>query len=419
MTSRLPAIVLVGVLSLAGAGALAQAEAERRLDAAIERLRQAIGPDARLEIGRREVDPVTGRAVLFDVAVTQGGNRLAVPELRLADVSETRIGRAELLRGTYRAEGGPQGEVARILVAGLPVPVAGKSLDLGNLSFDAVEVEALRIDDPARGAIRLARLAARDWRPHALAAGSLEGFEFRDTGQDPQALRLGGVTLEAITLPVANGDFDPLAFRAARIALQGAELREPGSQVSLSLGRLSLQDWTPGRPTALAVEALRVGSPAGALGAGEVSLARLEAGGIDAARTLAAVMGGLQVPDPFPGTPQRVSLEGLDAALEGQPVLALARLLTEGSLEGGIARGGMLAEGLRITPPRGQAEWLTALGYREMAGGLELRGSAPRAGGRLEMAPVRIAWDEAATLNLAAQVDGIPAAPPEGSAVDP
>lgn len=416
MSARLPGLVLVGVLSLTGAGALAQAEAERRLDAAIERLRGALGPDMRLEIGRRQVDPVTGRAVLSDVVLSDAENRLTVPEVHLSDVSETRIGRAELLRSAYRGPNGGTGEVGRILVAGMPVQ--GKALDIANLAFEAVEVEGARLDDPTRGAMRLGRLEVRDWRPDGIGTGALEGFEFRATG-DAQVARLGRVALEQVTLPMAGQDFDPVAFRAARIAVEGAELREQAQGVAVVLGRFSLQDWMPGRPVALAVEGLQVASPAGSAGAVEVSLGKLEASGVDAPRTLEAVMTGVQVPDPFPGTPQRVLLEGLDGAWEGQPVVSLARLLTEGGLENGVARGGMLAEGLRIMPPRGKADWLEALGYSEIAGGLEMRGSAPRAGGRLEVAPFRLAWEQAATLTVAAQVDGMPGVPAEGTAVDP
>jgi hypothetical protein len=112
-------------------------------------------------------------------------------------------------------------------------------------------------------------------------------------------------------------------------------------------------------------------------------------------------------------------MQGLEASWDGQPVFALGQLLSEGALENGIARGGMTAEGLRITPPRGYADWLEMLGYQEIAGGLEIRGSVPRAGGRLEIAPIRISWEQAATLAVAAQVDGAPATPEAGSAIDP
>jgi hypothetical protein len=419
MRTRLPGLALMGVLSVVGAGALAQAEADRRLDAAIARLRAALGPDSRLEIGGRSVDPVSGHATLTNVVLSQGPNHLTVPELRLAEVSEARIGRAELLRSVYRGAEGATGEVARVLLAGMPVPAEGKALEIANLAFEALEVEAVRMDDPAKGALRLERLEVRDFTPQGVGAGLLNGFEFRDRAADGQMMRLGRVELASVTLPMRAGDFDPVAFRAGRIAVEDAALRDPDSSVTIGLGRLALQDWVPGRVTSLAVERLQLATPAGGMGAVEFSLARFDAAGIDAAQTLEAVMGGIQVPDPQPGTPQRVLLEGLQANWEGQPLLALARLLTEGSLQDGIARGGMVAEGLRVVPPAGRADWLEALGYREIAGGWELRGNVPRAGGRLEIAPFRIGWEQAGALSLAAQLDGMPALPAEGTAVDP
>lgn len=418
MSPRLPGLVLIGCLSLAGAGALAQAEAERRLDVAIERLRAALGPDAKLEIGARRIDPVTGRATLTEVVLTQGDNRMTVPELLLAELEESRIGRAELLRTTFRSDG-TNGEIARLVLAGFPIPTAGKTLDLAGLSFAALEVEAARMEDPGRGVMRLGRLAARDWTPQGLGAGTLEEFEYRDAAAEPQVMRLGRVALDAVTLPLTNREFDPLAFRAGRITIENVALRDPEKQVTIALGRIALQDWTAGRPVSLMLEALQLVAPAGDAGQLELSLARFDAVGLDAPNTLAAVMNGVQMPDPFPGTPQRIAVEGLDAAWQGQPVLTLARLAIEGMLADGVAQGALTAEGLRVTPPPGQADWLDALGYREISGGLELRGRAPRAGGLLEIEPMRIAWQEAATLTLAAQVDGVPGAPEAGAPVQP
>jgi hypothetical protein len=48
-----------------------------------------------------------------------------------------------------------------------------------------------------------------------------------------------------------------------------------------------------------------------------------------------------------------------------------------------------------------------------------MRGTAPRAGGRLEIEPLRLAWEQAGTLTIAAQVDGVPGTPPPGAPVDP
>lgn len=416
MRQRLPALLLSGAVLLGTAGALAQAEAERRLDAAIERLRGALGPDGRIEIGARRLDPVTGRATLTDVAIIRPDQRITIPELLLSDLAETRIGRAELLRP--REEGaGVATEATRIVLAGLALPAPGAPMTLAALAVEAAEVESFRLAS-AEGKLVVARLAIRDWREAALGAGTLEGLDWRTAG-DGDAFRLRRLALEAVALPLAGQDFDPAAFRAGRIALEGIEAREAAQGVAFSLGRVELRDWIPGRATAALAEDLRAAGQVPQLGAAELRLDRVEVSGVDAAATLAAVLDSRQVPDPFPGVPQRLAIEGLGAAADGQPLLALRRLLSEGRLESGIATGSLTTEGFRLTLPRGQAAPLEALGYREIAGGIEMRGEAPRAGGRLTLDPLRISWEEAATLTLAARLEGVPPAPEPGAQLDP
>jgi hypothetical protein len=74
---------------------------------------------------------------------------------------------------------------------------------------------------------------------------------------------------------------------------------------------------------------------------------------------------------------------------------------------------------MRAFPPRGQAAWLEGLGYKEVAGAIELRGSIPRAGGTLTIEPLRLEWQNAAALSLSARLEGMPGAPAEGARVDP
>uniref|UniRef100_UPI001F390C4B hypothetical protein n=1 Tax=Falsiroseomonas oryziterrae TaxID=2911368 RepID=UPI001F390C4B len=421
MRPRLPGLALAGLVLVAGAGALAQAEAERRLDAAIERLRAALGPGGSLAIGGRRVDPVTGQATLTDVVLVQGENRVTIPELRLADVSETRIGRAEALRPRQAGTGpaATTAEAARILLAGVPLPAPGQPFDWTRLSAEALEVETLRLQSPEQGTLRLERLALRDARREGLGSGTLEGLDYAATGTDAQAFRLGRVALEALVLPLGQGDaFDPIAFRAGRIAVENLALRDPDQDVVLGLSRFDLQDWIPGRQASLTVERLETASRAAGMGQLEARLARLAISGVDGPGTVAAVLGNRQPPDPRPGVPQRAVLEGLEASLDGQRVLVLPRLASEASLENGIAAGAFAVEGLRVIPPSPYDDWLRALGLDEIAGGIELRGSVPRAGGRLEVAPFRIAWTDAATLTANVVLEGMPATPAEGAEID-
>lgn len=415
MRPRLPAIALSGLLLLGTAGALAQAEAERRLDAAIERLRSALGPEARIEIGGRRLDPVTGRATLTDIVIRRGGDRIAIPEAILSDLSETRIGRAELRGVSERGADGTAAETGRVLLSGLILPPPGKTLAPAAIAFDSLGVEDIR--GAAEGVkIAVARLALRDWRDLGLGSGVLEGFDYQAT--DGERFRLGRLALDSVTLPFAGTDFAPGAFRAGRIALEAVALRAPGQGGEATLDRLELRDWAPGRLAAVVLEGLRGAGQVQTLGAASFTLARAEASGIDAAGTVEALLAGRQPPDPRPGQPQRLALEGFESQAEGQPLLALARLVNDWTLDGGIAAATLRLDGFRLTLPRGQAALLEALGYREIAGGIETRASLPRAGGRLEIDPLRIAWDQAATLALVAQFDGLPPLSPAGEAVE-
>lgn len=419
MRPRLIPILLVGTLLAGGAGALAQAEAERRLDAAIAQLRAALAPEGQLEIGGRRIDPVSGRAALADVAIIRGAGRITIPEVILSDVREGRIGQMELRRISERGGAGTT-DIGRLMVTGLAIPAPGTPLTPMAAAFDTAEAESLMVTQPD-GKLALARLTIEGWRGDAVGAATLEGLDFAKAGQGQtpgDSLRLRRLTLAEVVLPLAGNAPDPAGFRAGRIALEGVEGRQGAENLSFGLGRIELRDWLPGRPTALLMEDLRADGPTPELGQLAFRLGRVELSGVDGAGTLAAILGNRQVPDPFEGMPQRLSFEGLRAEAEGQPLLALARLLSESRLERGMISGRLATEGFRLTLPRGQAAWLQALGYREIAGGIELAGEAPRAGGRLGIDPLRISWDQAATLTLTGWLDGMPAAPDAGAPID-
>ena len=373
MRLRLIPFLLGGMLLAGGAGALAQAEAERRLEAAIAQLRSALGPEARLEIGGRRVDPVSGRAALADVAITHGTDRVTIPELILSELGDGRVGRAELRRPSHRGSAGAS-DADRLVLTGLAIPAPGAVLAIETLAFEAVEIEGLRVAE-SKGKLALARLAIEGWRDGSVGAARLEGLDLTMTGQAAGPLRV-------------------------------------------SLGRAELRDWQPGRPTLLRLDDLRAGGLTQQLGQLELRLDRIELSGVDGAGTLAALRDDRQVPDPFDGMPQRLAIEGFHAEAEGQPLLALRRLLSETRLERGLLSGRLATEGFRLSLPRGQAAWLQALGYREIAGGIEIAGAAPRAGGRLDIDPVRIAWDQAATLTLTAWLDGLPTTPEARTPID-
>ncbi|MDP3417434.1 hypothetical protein [Falsiroseomonas sp.] len=416
MRRRLAMLVFTGAftgaLALAGAGALAQAEAERQLDAALERLRLAFGPEARLAVGQRQVDPVTGRARLGELTITAPTERITVTELLLQDLTGTRLGRAEarsILLVTNIGTAEDRFEVARLVLGGMSLPAAGQEFSLSTFELGTMELEALR-GTGQPGLLTVGRASLEGYGPGVLGAASLEGVDFRDSGSGALAFRLGRAAVQSMVLPPLDGSMpDPRQFSVQLLTLEGAELREPDNQVDLAIGRFALRDWVPGRLTDLAVEGVRVAAPFGALGAGDVRIGRIASQGIDMAGTTIALMDGVQVPDPVVGTPQSVVMEGLTAQAGGQPVFALGRTAIEASMDAsGLAETSMGLQGLRVTLPAGTVAWLEQHGYREIAGGMELRGSARREGGVLDIAPFGLRWSEAASLALRTNLSGMP-----------
>ncbi|MGG5886005.1 hypothetical protein ACLF3G_02625 [Falsiroseomonas sp. HC035] len=420
MRHRLATLAFAGsfsaIMALAGAGALAQAEAERQLDAALERLRASFGPEARLTTALRQVDPVTGRARLGDLSITAPGESLSAAELLLSDVTETRLGRAEarsLILVTRKGGEEDRFELARLVLGGMALPPPGQPFSASTFELGQLEAEGLR-GAGGSGTLTAGRITAEGYGPGVLGAGQIEGMEFREGSKGGTSFRLGRVAVQSLVMPAFDKpDPDPRDFSVQVLTLEGGELRDPAKDVDLGIGRFAVRDWVRGRTTDIALEGLRLGAPFGQLGTGTIRIGRMAAQGIDAATSLAAAMDGLQVPDPVPGTPQTVTLEGMVAEAEGRQVFALGRMLVDASMDTtGLATGGLMLQGLRITLPQGTSDWLEGLGYREISGGSELRGNVRREGGILDIEPFRVGWDQAATLTLRAALANMPVPKP-------
>lgn len=413
-------LAFAGAITLTAAGALAQAEAERRLDAAIERLRSAIGPEARITIGRREVDPVSGRARLSEVLITDPETRTTIAEILLNDLAEARLGRAELRQ--IRGERGKEQtiDLGRLVIGGLPLPAAGQGFDLGSFAIDLLEIEGLRAISAEDGTLSIGRLSIEAYAPGSLRAARVEGFGFDGTASDAVRVRIGRFNANGLAMPRADAkDIDPRSFRAEGFSIEGVELRDPDRDVEMTLGRVVLRDWVPGKLTEFALEGLAVAAPLDALGDGEIRVGRIDFTGIDAATTLAAVLNEVQPPDPVPGSPQRFSVQGLDVLADGLPLFNLGRFATEATLDSsGLMAASLVAEGFALALPPGMAGWLEQVGYRDIRGGLEVRGTANPNGGRLDVEPLRIAWEQAGALTILAQAQGLPRIAP-GERADP
>jgi hypothetical protein len=413
MRIRFIGLAFAGAVSLTAAGALAQAEAERRLDAAIERLRAAIGPDARITMTGRQIDPVSGRARLLGVVVSDGTDRLNVAEVTVIDLAEDRLGRAEFRQISGEFGKDEQMQVARLTLAGLPLPAAGARFAPATLSLGQIEAEGVSASSAANGRLALARFGIEGYAPGTLRAGRLEGLTFQGSGGNQASFSLARLTLAGLTVPTPDKAPDPRSFAAEQVALEGLALRDPANQVDLALDRVTLKDWVAGRLTQFALAGLRVAAPMEPLGAGEFRLGRVEASGMDAVAILNAISDGLQMPDPSPGVPQRLEAESMTLTIAGRHLAAIGRIELEGTLDAtGLATGGFAIEGVSVAPPAGSAAFLEGLGYAEILGGIGLDASARREDGMLDVESLAIGWEEAGTLALAVQVAGLPATTP-------
>ncbi len=425
MRRRLGQSVLVLTLSLAGAGVLAQAEAERQLDAAIERLRAALGPDGQLTIGRRQVDPVSGRARLEDVGITYSGRRITAAELVLQELTAERLGRGEA-RDVRIEEGKSEiTQAARLLVGGFPIPPRGTPFTPADLQFELFELEGVRNTRPVGGGFTLGRVVARDYQrafagtPGTLGSGLVEGFRMEGGVPTAPDVRIGRFSAGELTFPdFRAGSPDPRVFRAGELSIEGFAMRDASKNVDMELPRLALRDWLPGRLTNLAVEGASFAGDFGQIGPGRLRIGRVAASGIDAASTLAAVMDGVQAADPAPGVQQVMAIEGIQMEAGGSPLFNLGRIAAEGRIDAaGLAIGSLVMEGFRAAIPRGSAPPLEGMGFREIAGGLDTRVEARRESGQARIAPFRLSWEGAGTLTLEADLTNFPVTAP-GSRVD-
>jgi hypothetical protein len=409
MRTRFAGFAVLGAVTLAGAGALAQAEAERRLDAAIERLRGALGPDTQITFARRQIDPVTGRATLGGILLADPTRRLSIEEAVLSAVTETRIGRAELR--ALRLEEGKDGQttLGRLVIGGLTLPPLGQGFEIEKAEIGLLELDGLQGTRQREGSMRIGRLAIEGYAPGVLGSARIEGVQYDGTGPDAARFSLGRLAVGGLVMPLPGAALEPGSVRISELAVEGLALREPDSKVELTLGRVALRDFVPGRAVSFSLEGLQLAASFGALGAGTARLGRASLTGLDAAGTLAAVLEGVQVPDPMPGVPQALLFEGFTLETAGQPLLAVGRLTSDTAMDAaGVLTGGGVLEGLSVTPPRGSAAWLEELGYRSIRGRIESRGMARREGGPLTIDPLAIQWEQAGTLRLTARAEGLP-----------
>jgi hypothetical protein len=359
-------------------GALAQAEAERQLDAAIARLRAGLGPDGAVEWRGRSVDPVTGTARFQGLTIRQGSSRLTVQEAVLGDVREDRIGQASLngLRIEAVARG-PSGTAVvtagRVTLNALAVPAAGSgpAVDWPAVAVEQAVAEGLRAEVQGRGDADLGRLTLSGYAPGRAREVVIEGLRLDDRHNRHNGatrILLGRARLAGAEFPRIGQRFDPWALAADDAVLEGAEVTVEKQNGRVRLGRAHLGNWREGQIASLAAEGLSVSGDTPDTGPFTAELGRLALSGIAARDTAYAIAHDLNPPQAAPGQEQAGEMEGLAVSQNGAPLLRLGSLRLRNSWEGAgtpVALGSLALDGLAVDLPAGYGgDWLANLGFK-------------------------------------------------------
>ncbi len=400
-------------------GALAQGEAERQLDAAIERLRTGLGPNGALEWRSRSVDPVTGTARLDGVTVRQGAERMTAAQVVLDGLAGDRVGRAVLsdlrLEGTKRPDQpGPMVLTAgRVTLAGLVLPAAGAgpAVNWAEAAVEEAVAEGIRVDAPGRGDAELGRLSLAGYAPGTLREAVLEGFRFTDRREGETRLRLGRARLAGAAVPRIGADVDPWALAADSALIEGAEMGSEKHRVSMRLGRLQLDGWAPGRLTTLAAEGLSVEGETPESGPFVAELGRAAIAGIAGRDTAHAVAHDLNPPQSVQGQEQSATLEGLSVSTAGRPLLRIGAVRARNSWDTaapGTELGSLAVEGIALDmPPEYGGSWLDGLGFKRVLARLGVETRMLRGEGRLVSDPFTLQAEGMGSLGVTMDLRGI------------
>jgi len=400
--------------------AVAQAEAERALDAAVERLRAGLGPQGALEWRSRSVDPATGTARFQGVSIRQGANSATAAELILERAAPDRIGRAVAsdLRmeepNSDRNASGPIVVTAGRVTLGdllLPAVAGGPGLDLANLAVGEVLAEGIRMVNPGRGESELGRLSLAGYAPGTVREAVLEGFRFQDRSQGDLRMNIGRARLAGAAVPRIGGKFDPWALAADTALVEGAEILSEGQKTNIRLGRLQVEGWGSGRVTTLALEGAKVDGETAQTGPYVAELGRVALAGVPLRDTVHAIVHDVAPPSNPPGQEQTASAEGLSVSADGTPLLSIGSLRARNGWDpanAGAEVGTFAAEGIAITPPAEYGgDQLAELGFKSVLARLGIDSRLIRGEERLTAEPFRIQALGMGTLALTMDLRGV------------
>lgn len=272
------------------------------------------------------------------------------------------------------------------------------------------------VTDPARGSVRLAgvsitpsggrpmrmdSLVLDDLRDDGLGEAEARNLELRDgeTTLRVSVARIAGLTVRA---PAAGQPQRPDLVTLDTLRLEGVVV-DQGQEGSFRLTEAALQDYGPGRQTAITLNGMELRLKPGEA-VERVTLRRAALRGADLARIATA----LAADQPPPTTGRMVvEVEEIAASAGGRPVGSLAAFrLSSDQPETGMGSGTLALRALRLEAAGALADGMRRLGYPFLQFDLTADSRYDPQGGRLELGSISLSGRDMATLAIASVLEG-------------
>jgi hypothetical protein len=255
---------------------------------------------------------------------------------------------------------------------------------------DSITAEEVVLDGLRAGGGGVARLVARD-------------IALREGGQESG--RVERVTVAGFQLPAAGQPFELAQLRLDLAEIERAAIRAPSGE-AVGFARLRVQGVGAGLRGGFALDDLRVAIP-GTPFVDEVALDRIAVSGVPVMEIAEAALGG-RMPTNLAGRSDG-SLEGLRLNQAGREVGRIARITSESDdLPGrpGVATSRFAISGASFAIPPEFAGAVAGFGYQRIAFGFDFDGDFDEPRGEVELRRMRLAVEEAGTIDLALRMSG-------------
>jgi hypothetical protein len=259
------------------------------------------------------------------------------------------------------------------------------------IAKDTIVAEEVVLEGLRAGGGGVARLVARD-------------IALREAGQESG--RVERVTVAGLQLPASGQPFTLAQLRLDLAEIERAALRSSNGE-AVGFSRLRVQGIGAGQRGGLALDELRVVMPGTPFVDG-VTLDRLALSGLPVIDVAQALLEG-KMPGTITGRSDG-SMEGLRVTHAGREVGRIARMTSENDdLPGrpGVLTSRFAIAGASFAIPPELSGALSGFGYQRLAFGFEMDADFDEPRGDLELRRMRLAVEEAGTLDLAMRLSGL------------